>query len=80
MILLLWCSVHDVGNMVIATSASTQLVRSGFVISAIVCTVVSAVAVIVAMTADLVTGVLRRILQDHILNRLYVRTVDTSLI
>ena len=78
MILLLWCSVHDVGNMVIATSASTQLVRSGFVMGAIVCTVVSAVAVIVAMTADLVTGVLRRILQDHILNRLYVRTVDTT--
>ena len=70
--------MHDVGNMMIATSASTQLVRSGFVISAIVCAVVSAVAVIFALTADLVTGVLRRILQDHILNRFYVRTVDTT--
>ena len=70
--------MNDVGNMMIATSASTPLVRSGSVISAIVCTVVRAVAVIFALTADLVTGVLRRILQDHIPNRFYVRTVDTT--
>ena len=70
--------MSDVGNMMIATGASTPLVRNGSVISAIVCTVVRAVAVIIALNADLVTGVHRRILQDHILNRFYVKTVDTT--
>ena len=46
--------MSDVGNMMIATGASTPLVRNGSVISAIVCTVVRAVAVIIALTADLV--------------------------
>ncbi len=64
--------------MMNATNASTPLVRSGSVISVIVCTVVRVVAVIIALTADLVIGVLRRILQDHILNPWYVSSVDTT--
>ena len=64
--------------MMTVTSASTPLVRSGTVISVIVFNVVRVVAVIIALTADLVIGVLRRILQDHILNRFYVKTVETT--
>jgi len=57
-----------------ATSASTPLVRSGIVTSVILFTVVRVVAVITVCTADLVIGVLRRIIQDHILIRSYVKT------
>ena len=67
--------MDDVFDLMTATSASTPLVKSGSVISVIVCTVVSAVAVITALTADLVIGV--QILQDHILDRFCVKTVDT---
>ena len=61
-----------------ATSASTPLVRSGTVTSVILFTVVRVVEVIIACTADIVIGVLRRIIQDHILNRFYVKPVETT--
>ena len=59
-----------------ATSASTLLVKSGSVINVIVCTAVRVVAVIIALTADLVIGVQN--LQDHILDRFCVKTVGTT--
>ena len=70
--------MSHVGNMMTVTSASTPLVRSGTVISVILFTVVRVVEVIIACTADLVIGVLRRIIQDHILIRSYVKPVETT--
>ena len=70
--------MNHVGNMMTVTSASTPLVRSGTVISVILFTVARGVEVIIAGIAEIVIGVLRRILQDHILNLFYVKPVDTT--
>ena len=78
LLLMLLCSVNDVVNMMTATSASILLVGSGSVISVILCVVVRVVEVIIALNAELVIGVLRRILQDHILNRLCVKIAETT--
>ena len=68
--------MDDVFDLMAATSASTPLVKSGSVINVIVCTAVRDVAVIIALTADLVIGVLN--LQDRILDRFCVKTVGTT--
>ena len=60
-----------------ATSASIPLVRSGIVTAVIRCTVVSVVAVIFVIGADIVIGVLRTDRLGHILIRPCVMPVET---
>ena len=75
LILLHWCIVRGVLNVVDVTSASLFLVRSGSVVGVTMSSVVGVVAVIIALTVDLVVGVPRVILWGGIRNQLHVQIV-----